>query len=643
MVSCRPVRSMLARRDVRSWIPELVAWCVLIAAILVVELGVRAPAAGSVPLPAPGWLRAPVEVLRATPAVAIGDARASAVVSGVTFGRTEHVSPADQDAFLSSGLWHLLAASGQNIALVATCSVLVVRWLGGSRVTGTLLAMLAIPMYVLVVGGGASIVRAGIMGELGLVVWFAGRLADTRRLLVIAAAIICWTWPGAHRGLGMQLSFACVAALGTWAVPVTRWLERAGVPTWLATGCAATAVCSFATAPLLVLRTDAAPLTGVVSNLLAVPLAGAILVVGLAGSLLSVCGLAAVGHPVLQGAGLLARVLLDLAERGAQLPAAQTSSRAIAVALPAIVLGWWLISRALPAKVSPSLRRRLRLVAVGTVALTAMAAFGAAAGPAPLRRVLPGGSAARAGVPTGDFRLAVLDIGQGDAALLATPDAAVLFDVGPPDGRVVRRVRELGVDRVDGIVLSHDSLDHRGGFDEAVAALHPRWVATALHAAGDWRHVQSVAPKLLRLCAGDRITVGAARVDVLHPSCDGHVVPRTSDLHNDGAMVILISYGRTRMLVPADAEAPVLVHLPIPPLDVLRISHHGSSDPYLLQLLEQVRPGAAAISVGEGNDYGHPRRDTLRALGQAGVPVRRTDEDGTIVFDSDGRNVVERR
>ena len=207
----------------RRLVPNVLAAFVLASAIIVVEIGLRDPGPGMlVNVPTPGPLARPIEQLRSVPLVRIDDARAAAVASGVIFGRTDHVTPADEQAFLDSGLWHLLAASGQNIALVAGCCVLLARAFGAGRTTGAVLALAAIPLYVLVVGGGASIVRAGLMGALVLVAWLAGRVADARHLLVVAAAVICWIWPGAHRGLGMQLSFACVAALIAWAAPATR-------------------------------------------------------------------------------------------------------------------------------------------------------------------------------------------------------------------------------------------------------------------------------------------------------------------------------------------------------------------------------------------------------------------------------------
>jgi competence protein ComEC len=126
---------------------------------------------------------------------------------------------------------------------------------------------------------------------------------------------------------------------------------------------------------------------------------------------------------------------------------------------------------------------------------------------------------------------------------------------------------------------------------------------------------------------------------VLHPPCDGRITPRTGDLHNDGAMVLLVTHGEVRALLPADAEAPVLLPLGLPRIDVLRVAHHGSSDPALEALLARTTPRVSVISVGEGNGYGHPTRQALDALDDAGVLVRRTDRDGTVVLDSDGRSL----
>lgn len=606
----------------------------LVLSVAIVELGLREPRSIAVDLALPAFAEPLVSSLRAAPLTGIGDARAAAIASGVVFGRTEHVTASDEAAFLASGLWHLLAASGQNIALVAGCCFLLMRALGRSRSAGALLALVAIPSYVLVVGGGASIVRAGIMGELAIVAWLLGRLPDARHVLMVAAAVISWGWPGAHRGLGMQLSFACVAALAVWVVPFTNALRARGVHPWLAGALATTLLCSAATAPLLWLRTGSAPFTGIVSNVVAVPIAACLLVVGLAGSLLGLvareAGADFVGELALAPAGWLARLLLDLAHRAASLPAAQSTSFLLAVGLPATALA----ACALPRE-QRRVRRATRICCVACVALPVA---GMAAPSTPLGSFAHGSRAAPVG--EGVFRIGVLDVGQGDATLLAGHGGAVLVDTGPPEGRVVDRVRALGVDQVDGIVLTHDSLDHRGGFESAVATLRPRWVAMPRGAPGPWERVRALVPRLVELCAGDTFDIGAvARADVLHPRCDGTIQPRTGDLHNDGAMVLLVNHREIRALLPADAEAPVLVGLGLPRLHLLRIAHHGSSDDALAGLLARTTPDAAAISAGQGNDYGHPHPQVLGDLAAAGVRAFRTDRDGSIAFDSDGRTL----
>ncbi|MCW2956318.1 MAG: fold metallo-hydrolase [Thermoleophilia bacterium] len=606
--------------------PTLLAALVLLAGVVVVEIGVRDLAPPGVPLPVPEALEGPLGRLRATVVAGIDDPRAGSVASGVVFGRTEHVMAADEQAFLESGLWHLLAASGQNVALVAACSVLLARACGGSRLHGACIGIAAVPMYVLVVGGGASIVRAGIMGELALLAWLVGRIGDVWQFLLVAASLICWFAPGAHRSLGMQLSFACVIALITWASPLTAAIRARGVPAWLAGGVAVTLLCSVSTAPILALRTGAAPLTGIVANLLAVPLAGCILVVGLAASLLvaagDVVGVTQPGALAMRAVGLLASVLLDIAHRAAGLPAAQTTSRVLSVGVPLAALVWWLGRRRARAR---------RVAAVIGVLCVVVAAAGTAAPSVGLHIGGPGP------LEPGRLRIAVLDVGQGDATLLQADGRSVLVDAGPPDGDVVRRVRALGVRRVDGIVLTHDSLDHRGGFAAAHAALRPAWVARPRHAPGPWRQVEATAGRLIDLCDGGRFDLGSASVVVRNPPCEGRVRQRTTDVHNDGAMVLLVRHGDVHALLPADAEAPVLTRLGLPPLAFLRVAHHGSSDPDLPRLLADTRPSMAAISVGEGNHYGHPTPQALAALHAGGVRTFRTDRDGTVVVESDRR------
>jgi competence protein ComEC len=111
--------------------------------------------------------------------------------------------------------------------------------------------------------------------------------------------------------------------------------------------------------------------------------------------------------------------------------------------------------------------------------------------------------------------------------------------------------------------------------------------------------------------------------------------PAAGDDPNQRAVVMEARIGRFRILLTADAESEVLSGLELGPVDVLKVSHHGSADPGLATLLARLRPGVAAIHVGR-NTYGHPVPATIEALRASGAAVYRTDRDGSVRLDERG-------
>jgi competence protein ComEC len=137
-----------------------------------------------------------------------------------------------------------------------------------------------------------------------------------------------------------------------------------------------------------------------------------------------------------------------------------------------------------------------------------------------------------------------------------------------------------------------------------------------------------------RLEAGDVLTFDGVRFEVLWPR-PGYAADEVNDL----GLVIRVSYGATSVLLAADIEAPVqreLMAAGIAPADVLKVPHHGSKTS-LPAFLRSMARGAAVISVGADNRFGHPSPESLAALG--GVPVLRTDRDGRVTIHSDGERV----
>jgi competence protein ComEC len=245
--------------------------------------------------------------------------------------------------------------------------------------------------------------------------------------------------------------------------------------------------------------------------------------------------------------------------------------------------------------------------------------------------------------------VAFLDIGQGDATLIRTPDAAILVDTGPPHGPILRRLGEEGVERLDLLVLTHAQADHEGAALDVLRELRPRLVLNG----GDGRGTAvqdrlasaaaAVGAQVVPARAGQLLRLGGLRTRILWPpAASASASASGGEDPNDRAVVAHVRAGAFDLLLPADAESPVITPLELPRVDALKVAHHGSADEQLDALLDEVRPAVAVVPVGRGNSYGHPAPSTLTAL-RAVPTVLRTDRDGTVRLRvRDGRVAIER-
>lgn len=238
--------------------------------------------------------------------------------------------------------------------------------------------------------------------------------------------------------------------------------------------------------------------------------------------------------------------------------------------------------------------------------------------------------------------MTVLDVGQGDATLLEVPEGAILVDQGPPEADVAGQLLGMGVRRLAALVLTHPSRDNIGGARDVVERLHVDLVLEPAlpfpnpyggPALAEARR-RGIPVEVTR--AGRTLTLGRLRLRVLWPEAGAS----PNDDPNDHATVLLASYGEVDALLPADAESNVTLPLRPPPVELMKVAHHGSADAGLVELLALLRPRLALVSVGARNDYGHPTPSTLGALAAfPGLRVYRTDDDGRITIESDGRRI----
>jgi competence protein ComEC len=193
------------------------------------------------------------------------------MVEGVVLGDEQSLPRELRDDFRASGLYHLLAVSGQNVVLVAGGALALAWLLGIPRWLGQVGALAAIAAYVLAVGAQPSVIRAGVSGALVSLAWLAARPADRWHFFLLGALVLLAWNPYTLLDPGFQLSFAAVAAIFVLVPPLLRRLEGYPVPAKLAAALAVSIACGVATAPILWLQFHAVPLLTVPANVLAAP------------------------------------------------------------------------------------------------------------------------------------------------------------------------------------------------------------------------------------------------------------------------------------------------------------------------------------------------------------------------------------
>jgi competence protein ComEC len=235
------------------------------------------------------------------------------------------------------------------------------------------------------------------------------------------------------------------------------------------------------------------------------------------------------------------------------------------------------------------------------------------------------------------------DVGQGDAVLVRDAGVVALIDTGPDAAVLDRCLARAAVRRIDLLVLTHFDLDHAGG----VAAVAGR-VGTVLHgptaSSDDERLLASLADRgahLVPATAGMRGELGAARWRVLWPVERSHAFPSGNDASvvvdmRGGAVPVSLFLGD----LSASAQSALVAQRTLePPYTLVKVAHHGSADqdPDLYRIAQ---PAIAVFTVGAGNDYGHPRAETVAILDALGARIARTDVSGVVSLVPAGDELV---
>lgn len=576
-------------------------------------------------------------------ALSHGPAEGAALVAGLAIGDESMQQPELTDAMRASGLAHLTAVSGGNVAILLAV-VLMLSSLMRLRLRGrVVLSLLAIAGFVMLVRPEPSVVRAAIMGSVAVIAVLTGGRRTGPAILSFAVLVVVLVFPMLAVSWGFALSTFATAGLILVAPMFRRRLDEGDrtqrLPPAVRDAIAVTVAAQVATLPLLVAMGKAVGWVAVPANLLAMPAVAPVTILGLG---------AAVVSPL---APWLAGALATLASwpgqwiawvatwaSGLPLAALPWPSGWVGIAWLVVAGGAGVAAFVLFSRLPDAFRDLVRRPAVRAGAAATLVTLVALLVLAPLDR--------RAWPPHG-WTMIVCDVGQGDALVLNVADrSAVVVDTGPDPRLLDACLSDLGIERIPLLVLTHFHADHVDGID----GLRDRPVAAALVTTLDepaeqaartfaWLADRGIATARMRM--NQRLEVGDVQATVRWPAR----ILRTGSAPNNASIVLDARIDGVHLLLTGDIETAAQQGVRAGGsggFDVVKVPHHGSAS-VDERFAEWTGARLALVSVGEGNAFGHPAPDTM-AMWEQQALVARTDLDGdlAVVRTTSGVGLVRR-
>jgi competence protein ComEC len=518
---------------------------------------------------------------------ASGTGDSGALIPGMVLGDTSLQSATFKNEMRRSGLTHLVAVSGANFAIVSTFILYLMQFVFRKiplRLGATVVFLIA---FIALVRPSPSVLRAAAMAAVLLIAQGTHRGRDSLPALGFAIAAVVVADPWQVRDPGFALSVLATAGL---LISAPRLVEKFStvmpkpLAIVIATPLAATLFCS----PVIVAISGQLSLMSIVANVLAAPAVAPITIVGF------VAGLISPAFPALSE--LLLCCVKPLAAWVAWI--ASTISDYSVITFATGAKGFFIIAAVLA--LGYFLNRKVVITALLIlIAISWLLRF-----------------------PGSDWQVANCDVGQGDSMVVNLGDhRAIVIDTGPDPIAEDRCLHQLGIKKIELLILTHVHADHVGGVD---GALRDRSVMA------QW--FGNVRAGTRATFASDR---GPVTVEVLWPQGQW-ADEQTSDPNNSSIAVVLRTPDYSLF---AGGDMEPLTQAQIAPLvgrvDIYKVCHHGSrfQDESFTRALS---PTISVISVGEGNSYGHPAPQTIQSLTRLGSRVLRTDLDGAIAIRANG-------
>jgi len=570
-------------------------------------------------------------------------------LKGILIGERSGISSSTRRAFANSGVAHVLAVSGSNVAIVATTLFFGFEFLRLPR-RGRVLAICAgLLFYMLLTGTQPPVVRATVMAILLLTGQLVQEKGNVYNALGVAALILLGIDSRQLFDVGFQLSFVAVFSIVFLYPTMNSWISRiAGEGIWhrIFRGtlrvCAVSGAAALGTLPLTAIYFGRVSLIGVITNIVVIPSVAVSVTLGFVSILAGIIStwMAETYAPLNL---LILRYTLSLIDFAAGVRFAYVDLVRFTVvdAVP-FYIGLLLVFHC---TVQPLARRLFILL---LIALNVAVFY-------PPPRAFSSGD--------GKLRMSFIEVGQGDAIFVELPDGAnMLIDAGPKildydagERIVVPFLKRQGVSRIDFLVVSHPHSDHMGGIPSVLKEFDVKHIfdcgqPVRSSVYREYLHAVREEGCTFKSIGGGTVLLDSSeiRLYVLHPN------PRFINLDttyqhpnlNNVSVVFKLQYGKITFLLSGDAEQEaeeqvVSAYGNFLKSTLLKVGHHGGATSTSETFLDAVRPVFAVISVGINNKFQHPSLAVLRRLREMNVDISRTDEDGAVMFETDGTTLTE--
>ena len=534
-----------------------------------------------------------------------GDVRA--FVKALLLGNTQELDYETDSALKVSGIRHIVAVSGLHISVLFAAVTVITQ---KNRFLTLLLGIPVLVMFGGVAGFTPSVTRACVMMGLMMLSNACLREYDPPTALSAACLAMLAVNPLVITSANLQMSALCVAGMLLFREPIRNWIQERLPKNRRFSRLAGSVSVSLSTmllvVPLSAYYFGTVSLIGPVTNLLTLWVVSGVFV-----GIVGVCLISAVW---MRGAAALAWVLAWPIRY--VLGCAKILSRIsmAAVYTASIYVVFWLIFCYMLLTAFYFQRKRTPRI------LACCAGLGLC-----LTLILSWMQ------PKDEVCVTMLDVGQGQCILLQTEGSAFLIDCGgDSDGEAADIAAEhllsRGVTRLDGVILTHGHRDHSGGLENLLTRVNTDLLI--LPDAPDTLHPTKGYGEVLYLWDTTEVSFPGGKLTVFGPVFHGE--------SNENSLCVLFESEKCDILITGDrsdfGERMLMRKAQLPDVDILVAGHHGDSQSTSRELLAAVTPELVLISAGEDNRYGHPHSKLLERLAEAGIAVRRTDLEGTIII-----------